>query len=204
MWPSERRVWQIPSAMYKVTQTTVKRRNVDIAEWSLVATSDIQIGTFLGFYTGDHEIEYRDSLYAAKLDHTHIYPFANEANITSQERKNRPLANMNEPNLGDNANCCFLVQDFKHDEVEGIENIVNYDTARFFRGLACFTCDNVKVGEQLTWYYGKAYEENRRQQGYKAGEECLSLLEEKEFIAENSQAVLAVMPKVPYLSLIHI
>lgn len=202
MWPSERRVWQIPSAMYEVLQTTVKRRNMDIVEWSLVATSDIQIGTFLGFYTGDHDLEYRDSLYAAKLDHVHIYPFSNEANITLQERENRPLANMNEPNVGEHANCCFVVQDFKHDEVEGVENIYKYDIARFFRGLACFTCDNVKVGDQLTWYYGKSYEGNRIEQGYIAGEECLSLLQKKEFIAENSQAVLAAMPKVPYTCLI--
>ena len=201
MWPSEQLISQIFSK-YKVQQTTVKRRNTDIVEWSLVATCDIAIGTFLGFWTGDQDIAYRDSLYAAKLDHMHIYPFANEANITYSERENRPFANMNEPNFGHHANCCFIIQDFRHDEVEGIENIFKYNAARFFRGLACFTCDNVKVGEQLTWYYGKAYEENRSQQGYREGEQCLSLLEGKEFIAENSQAVLAVMHKVPYTCLI--
>ena len=33
------------------------------------------MGTFLGFYTGDFTIAYRDSLYAVKLNHVHIYPF---------------------------------------------------------------------------------------------------------------------------------
>lgn len=202
IWPSQRHLSQIIATLYRIQETTLHRRNVDIIEWSLIATSDIAMGTFLGFYTGDHDIEYRDSVYAAKLDNVHIYPFADEANITRQERDNRPFANMNEPNTGEHANCCFIVQDFGHDEVEGIERIDQYEKARFFRGLACFTCDAVKRGEELTWYYGKTYEGNRIKQGYEAGKDCLSLLEKKEFIASNSQAVLAVMPKVPYTCLI--
>ena len=49
-----------------------------------------------------------------------IYPFPDEQNITDEQRKNRPFANMNEPLAGENANCCMIVQDFKHNEIDGL------------------------------------------------------------------------------------
>ena len=132
----------------------------------------------------------------------HIYPFRDESKITLDQRRNRPLANMNEPSVGRYANCCFLPQDFKHDEVEGVENISGHNAARFFRGLACFTCEYVAKNEQLTWHYGNAYAPNRKEQGYEVGKPCLLLLEKQPFIEENSKSVLSVIPKVPYTYLI--
>lgn len=208
MWPSEMqlsqisRVSQITFNMHKVQPTIVRRRNIEITEWSLVATHDIAVGTFIGFYTGDFDDTYRDSLYAAKIDSMHIYPFKDESNISIDERKNRPLANMNEPSVGTYANCCFVPQDFKHDEIEGVQNIPGHKAARFFRGLACFTCENVKKNEELTWHYGNAYAPNRKEQGYEVGKPCLLLLEKQHFIEDDSRSVLSVLPKVPYTCLI--
>ena len=202
MWPAEQRAAQFPSGLYRVQQTKLMRRNVERIEWSLVANCDIPLGTFLGFYTGDHEETYRESLYAADLANIYIYPFKNESNITEEERKSKPFANMNEPNAGDYANCCFVNQDFDHREVEGVENIPNYDIARFFRGLACFTCDDVKRGQELTWHYGKLYQANREEQQYEAGKPCVLLLHHEEFIPGNSQGVLSIMSKVPHTCLV--
>ena len=104
--------------LFRVSQTTFRKRNVEVTEYSLVATQDIPVGTFLGFYTGEFSQNVRESMYAAQLNHIHIYPFANEESITFRERELRPLANMNEPLKGKHANCCMIIQDFSHNEIQ--------------------------------------------------------------------------------------
>lgn len=202
MWPAEQRLSCIRPSLYRLRKTNLYRRNVEVVEWSLVASVEIPIGTFLGFYTGHHSNETHESLYAAKINNTNVYPFANESNITLKERNIRPFANMNEPKVDDAANCCMIYQDFKHDEVDGVNNILNSESARFFRGLACFACRDIKKDEELTWYYGRSYEANRQKQGYEVGRQCDAIVDDLHFVASNSQAVLTVMPKVTYKCLI--
>jgi hypothetical protein len=98
------------------------------------------------------------------------------------------------------ANCCMILQDFSHEEIEfptdfNLQTVAN---ARFFRGLACFTCAQVKNVDELTWYYGVSYEPHRSSIGYKVGQPCRLLVENTAFIPDNSQGVLQVMPKVQY------
>ena len=206
MWVSEYRAICLMDSLYRVSQATFHRRNVEVTEYSLVATKDIPVGTFIGYYTGDFSQSVRLSMYAAKLNHMHIYPFVNEEAITFRERESRPLANMNEPSAGNRANCCMLIQDFRHNEIEfaSESEADELKKARFFRGLACFTCADVKSGEELTWYYGSSYESIRRVQGYKAGTPCQKLIENEAFILENSETVLRVMPRVQYACVIPI
>lgn len=196
------RLPHLPHALYEVKKSTLKRRNLDIIEWSLIATCDIKVNTFLGFYTGSFKSEAYDSLYSAQLDDTHIYPFEDESNISEAERRSKPFANMNEPNESEHANCCFVVQDFKHDEVQDIQNIPNHERALYFRGLACFSCIDIKKDDELTWYYGDSYEPNRIRQGYKAGKPCTLLLQKQAFIEKDSLGVLSVLPKIPSTYLI--
>lgn len=208
MWPSEQKARDvlresiqmcIPSNMYHVATTKLQKRNLEKTEWSLRATQNIPTGTFLGFYTGEYTTYSRKSMYAAQvLYNTYIYPFPNEENITSEQRKAKPLANMNEPQKNTNANCCMIVQDFALNEVQQIPDHIVAKNPRFFRGLACFTCTDVKIGEELTWYYGKMYEQNRSEQGYEAGIECELLLNKTVFIPENSKGILKVMPKIAF------
>jgi hypothetical protein len=206
MWQAEYRAICLMDSLFRVAQTSFSKRNVEVTEYSLVATRDIPVGTFIGFYTGEFSQDERSSMYAAKLNHMHIYPFANEETITIGERESRPLANMNEPSKGTYANCCMIVQDFKHDEIIFANDLQGQEVsrARFFRGLACFTCARVKGGEELTWYYGKSYESNRASQGYEAGRPCNMLIENTAFIPDDSQGVLSVMPRVEYSCVIPI
>ena len=206
MWVSEYRAICLMNSLYRVSQTTLYKRNIEVTEYKLVATQNIPFGTFLGFYTGNFSKTLRTSKYAAKLSHMHIYPFVNEEAITFRERELRPLANMNEPSAGNDANCCMLVQDFSHNEIEfeSEEQAQELQKARFFRGLACFTCANVKSGEELTWYYGSSYEPNRELEGYKAGSPCQKLMKKEAFILDNSESVLRVMSRIQYACVIPI
>ena len=194
MWRGEYRSNCIRNGLYDISSTTLVKKNEETRQWTLKAVIDIPIGIFLGFYTGEYSTNLRESLYSAQLNNIFIYPFPDEHNITDEQRKNRPFANMNEPLAGENANCCMIVQDFKHDEIDGL--VEGDDKALFFRGLACFTCADVKTGDDLTWYYGKAYEENRQQQGYDAGKPCELLTQRVAFIPSNSTGVLSFMPRV--------
>ena len=181
-----------PSAFYKIAQKKMVYRNAERVEWYLVALVDLSVGTFLGFYTGDFSLVQKTSLYAAQVDRTFIYPFPDEDTITREQREARPFANMNEPVKGSHANCCMIVQDF--DETEVVDG--DCEEARFYRGLACYTCADVKAGDELTWYYGKSYDAARGKQGYEAGNNCKRLLNKQVFIPSRSQGVLRIIPKV--------
>lgn len=198
MWPAQTRASCFRAEMYEIKRDSVFKRNMHIVEWSLVATRDIPIGTFLGFYSGEFDLSIRNSLYAAKLDNFHIYPFPDEDNISEEQRSQRPFANMNEPNIHEFANCCMIVQDFAHTEIENVSYIPNFEAARFFRGLACFSCAEIKSGESLTWHYGPSYESHRQQQHYVAGRQCKKIIDKEVFIPSNSQGVLQVISKVPH------
>ena len=192
MWRAQYRASCLQDALCRVTSTVLTRRNAEVTEWALVATADLPLGTFLGFYAGDVSTEARESLYSAQVGRVYIYPFEDEARITAPQRAARPLACMNEPAEGACANCCMVVQDFLPDEVIG----VGPPTARFYRGLACFTCKAVARGEPLTWHYGRSYEAHRRAQGYRAGAPCELLTQGAPFLPDASQGVLARMPRV--------
>ena len=191
MWSAEYRSACMRDGLYRVVPHTFVRRNVEITEWSLVANVDLPKGTFLGFYSGAFDTEERESLYAAKVDDIYIYPFPNEQNISVQQRHARPFANMNEPAVHSYANCCMIVQDFLPSEVVGVEG-----DAKFFRGLACFTCEDVRAEDHLTWHYGRSYEAHRQSQGYEAGQPCKALVEEEVFVPSNSEGVLRYVAQV--------
>ena len=180
--------------VFRVSTKTVRLRNVEKTEWSLVAQTFIPSNTFLGFYTGVFDTHERESLYSVKIDSIFIYPFENESAITHDERLRHPFANMNEPDANTYANCCMIIQDFDCSEVDN----GNADPrVRFYRGLACFTCKDIEENEELTWHYGKSYEENRLLQGYEAGWPCEKLLQKLIFIPSNSSGVFKYLPKVP-------
>ena len=194
MWQGEYRSNCIRNGLYDISSTTLVKKNEETQQWTLKAVIDIPTSVFLGFYTGEYSTDTRESLYSAQVNHIFIYPFPDEDNITEEQRKHRPFANMNEPVYGEYANCCMIVQDFKHDEIDGL--VEGDEKALFFRGLACFTCADVKEGDALTWYYGKTYEPNRQQQGYKSGQPCELLTEGAAFIPPNSSGVLSLTPRV--------
>ena len=148
-----------------------------------LANVDIPKGSFVGFYTGTFSTEQVESLYAAQVDDMFIYPFADERAITVFDRNRRPLANMNEPLEHTHANCCMIVQDFLPHEVLDVPH--TEDSARFFRGLVCFTCEDVKKEQELTWHYGRHYASHREQEGYKAGKPCKALLDKEVFMRRS-------------------
>lgn len=191
MWVAEYRASCLKENLIQVVPKVFRKRNQDITEWSLVAKTDIPLGTFIGFYSGEFATDVRESLYSAKVDSTHIYPFPDEERITALQRTQRPLANMNEPAKGSYANCCMLVQDFSTQEV-----VHSSPDVRFYRGLACFTCTDIKANEELTWHYGASYQSHRDEQDYEVGYNCKLLTQKKVFIPDHSQGVLSVMPKI--------
>ena len=201
MWSAEYRAASIQNSdvetlshLYRVNTSILLKKNIQVIEWSLIANMDLEKGTFLGFYTGEFTTEQKSSIYSAQVDDILIYPFENEQNITEEERNLRPFANMNEPKVNRFANCCMIPQDFLHNEVSNVP--AHEMHAHFFRGLACFTCDNITKGEELTWYYGKSYESHRQHQGYMAGKACKAIIEKEIFIPSNSQGVLQILSKV--------
>jgi hypothetical protein len=169
--------------------------------WTLVAARNIRAGEFVGFYTGSMDkttctLEGKYALHMGKSQPC-IIPFEDERNISFKDRENHPLSCMNEPLKGEPANCHMVIQDFSHSEVGGSEHVLNGGSARFFRGLACITCENVRKGDDLTWYYGKSYEPIRVNEGYSAGTECTKVLEAEVFVADNSKTVLSAIASVP-------
>lgn len=169
--------------------------------WSVVAKRDLTTGTLIGFYTGDMQpMCPPGSHYALQFGATQpcIVPFPNEKAISSVQRDTHPLASMNEPEEHYYANCYMVAQDFAADEIEGVTALEGHGTARFFRGMACFACTDIRAGHTLTWNYGPAYEAIRQLVGYTAGWPCRRVMEHEAFIEAKSQSVLSVLPKVPH------
>ena len=183
-----------------VKRTRLVTRNGETREWSLIAKRPLPIGSFVGFYTGDYMASNAESLYAVDLGpgQPTIFPFSDEQKIRSTERDRHPLASANEPPDGQHANMHMEPQDFATEEVEGATSHYNHDIAKFFRGLACFTCTDVAAGEQLTWHYGPSYEPHRVRQGYTAGLPCKRVLDGTPFLLKDSASVLQTLPRVPY------
>ena len=65
MWRAQYRASCLPGALYRVASTVLTRRNAEVTEWALVATADLPLGTFLGFYAGDVSTEARDGAHRA-------------------------------------------------------------------------------------------------------------------------------------------
>jgi len=183
--------------MVIVKRTKVRVRNGEARMWALVAKRDIPAATFVAFYTGDMASRScpHGSHYALDVGPHQpcIVPFPDEAKIRPVERDAHPLASMNEPGKGESANCHMAVQDFGADEVEGADG----EAVRFFRGMACFTCQTVGAGEALTWYYGAAYQAIRDVVGYEAGGVCKRVEDGEVFIKKDSESVLEALPRVP-------
>ena len=186
-----------------VNRTCLLVRNRETKMWGLHAKRDIKAGEFIGIYTGSYA-----SLtcpprtrYAVDIGPSQpcIVPFPDEDHITSAERDTHPLACMNEPSEGEFANTHMVIQDFAHDEVEGVESIPHHEQARFFRCMACFACEDIRCGDALTWNYGTSYEPIRTLLGYVAGQPSRRVLAGEVFIAPNSQGVLdALHQRVPH------
>ena len=186
---------------YLYNRVLVKRsrllvRNRETRMWSLVAKRDLPRGTFVGFYTGAMDRnECPESYYALDMGPGApcIVPFADEQRITPFERDRHVLASMNEPVQGEHANCDMVPQDYSHAEIDNVQAIANHETARFFRGIACFTCVDVRRGDQLTWYYGDSYQPHRDHIGYVAGMRCRDLDG-----LVHSRSILDSLQRVPH------
>ena len=191
MWSAEHQTACLLNDKVIALPKVMTRKKLQVTEWSLVAKVNMPPATFIGFYSGEFSTDRRESLYSAQVDQMHIYPFADEENITLQERIARPLASMNEPAHNTDANCCMIVQDFAPNEVAH-----SSPNVRFYRGLACFTCAHVYADEEITWNYGASYEANRQMQGYEAGPPCKLLRQQIPFLPDESRGVLDQMPIV--------
>jgi len=183
-----------------VKRTRLRTRNAEKREWSLVAKTDIPIGTFIAFFTGSMSTlaSSAQSLYAVDMGpgQPTIVPFPDEDHITPQERDRNPLACSNEPAEGQHANMHLMPQDFARSEISGIETLYNNDIAHYFRGLAAFACRDIEAGEQLTWHYGSSYEPNRLLMNYAAGFPCKRILEDEPFVQNDSKSVLDTLTRV--------
>lgn len=175
-----------------VKRTRLRVRNQETRMWSLVLKRDVSAGEFIGFYTGNMSSRTcpPGSHYALHVGQSQpcIVPFQTENHISPQERDAHPLASMNEPVKDEYANCHMAVQDFSHSEIQGVTVIQHHETARYFRGMACFACKDIPAGEALTWNYGPSYEPIRQQMGYTAGQLCRRVLENEIFIKPDSQS----------------
>ena len=164
--------------------------------WSLVTKRDMPAGTFLGCYTGamDRNACPDPSYYALDMGAGApcILPFPDEQRIKAYERDRHPFASMNEPGLGQFSTVHLEAQDFSHDEIDHVEAIANYETARFFRAICCFTCADVRQGDQLTWFYGASYQRHRDQIGYTAGGPC------RTGVVTEPRSILESLGKVPH------
>ena len=160
----------------------LRRRNVDGMQWMLASKRDLAPGTFLGMYDGTFRATSSASLYAIEITNdVSVFPFDDEAHISYSQRAERPLASMNEPRAGAQANCAIVMVDFAADEVSDVNRIPNYEDAYFFRGLVCVTCSRVRAHDELTWHYGDDYEAHRRREGYVAGTPCVRKLTQADF-----------------------
>ena len=185
-----------------VKRTRLNVRNQQTRMWGLHAKRDLKAGEFIGIYTGSYAsltcpLRTR---YAVDVGPSQpcIVPFADEDQITPNERETHPLACMNEPSEGEFANTHMAIQDFTHAEVEGVEFIPHHEQARFFRCMAGFACEDIPSGAALTWNYGTSYEPIRTLLGYVAGKPCRRVLADEVFIAPNSKAVLDALGRVPH------
>jgi hypothetical protein len=190
MFKSIYRSSYITNNLFEILQVEKNQETTNVLEWGLFAKIDLPASTFLGFYTGTFSVTEKPSRYSLSVVKVHIYPFDDEDNITHSERLEHPLASMNEPKEDEEANCCFFVQDFHPHEVVHMEQTLEH----IFRGVACFTCRDIRQGEELTWYYGKQYESIRREKGYKAGKPCSNLEELRMTI--DSSSILRFLPKI--------
>lgn len=87
---------------------------------------DIDKGECPGFYNGSVSATNPSDLYSVQVDSRHyISPFPDTLNISHSERDAHPFANMNEPYVGDAANCFMIIQDLLPHEVEweGVERV---------------------------------------------------------------------------------
>ena len=158
-------------------------------------------GEFLGFFTHHEpgqvctEAEENDYNFSASSKCV-LVPFRDVSKITHQQRRNHPIACMNEPKKGERATATIVCQDFLVKEVEACPQGSGGGhqpgcRAKYMRGWAMFTCVAVGKDEELTWYYGDAYGPVRQRKGYEAGEECRSVLEGESLGAQNASALLA-------------
>ena len=185
-----------------VKRTRLYVKNKEVRVWGLVAKCDIPSGTFIGFYTGAYDrtiCPSSDSIYALDMGRGQpcILPFADENRITPHERNMHPLACMNEPSDQEHANCHMVVQDFARSEVEFSQFSNYHQTAWFFRGVACFACDDIAHGDPLTWHYGNEYQSHRDNIGYVVGKTCRAIEDEDLFVKERSRAVFKRLEHVP-------
>jgi hypothetical protein len=185
-----------------VKRTRVKVRNQETRMFSLISKRDLTRGEFIGFFTGSMSSRTcpPGSHYAVFMGPSQpcISPFQDENHISPQDRDTHPLASMNEPSEGEFANCHMAVQDFSHSEIENLTAIQHHESARYFRGLACFACQDIPAGQALTWVYGPAYEPIRQLMQYAAGKTCRSVLDGEIFIKPDSKSVLdALHERVP-------
>lgn len=193
-WPAQNRASCLVRGLYEVQYSLITKRNLETFEWSLVATRDLAVGTFLGFYSGRACMDCTErTVYGLKVTSAFVLlPFDDERNITFAEREARPLACMNEPTRGETANCCMVPQDFARDEVDGVAQLADHEKARYFRGIACFTCREVQAGEELTWHYGPSYAPHREEAGYEVGADCPERFE------NDPRRLLRAMRRVPH------
>ena len=82
MWSAEHKTSCLLNDKVIVLPKVMTRKNLQVTEWSLVAKVDMPPATFIGFYSGEFSMDRRESLYSAQVDQMHIYPFADEENIT--------------------------------------------------------------------------------------------------------------------------
>ena len=111
---------------------------------------------------------------------TELFPFKTN-HITNTQRQTFPLTMMNEPREDETANVNLIVQDFLTEEIDfsrenakfhNIEKDTDKGPVILWRGLAAYTCCDVKKHEELTWYYGKHYAPIRKKKKYTAGKDC--------------------------------
>lgn len=188
------------SSTVLIRQETLVSRNRTCQEWGLFALRDLPAGTFVGFYSGDYLPDQAGtSAYTVRMGRFEpcIVPFRDETSISREERVLHPLASMNEPPAGEHANCHMQAQDFSASEIQGLDPAPASVPVRFYRGLACFACDDVKEGSALTWHYGTAYQPMRDEKRYEAGYLCKKVLDGEAFVASDSAAVLRAIERVP-------
>ena len=94
------------------------------------------------------------------------------------------LANMNEPREGSHSNVMPVLQDFTADEVQ------DGSPGMYYRGVVFFTCCDVQKGDELTWYYGRHYQQTRDRKGYVAGLPCAAVLAKEHFLPDKSLGVV--------------
>lgn len=155
-------------------------------QYALYAQKDYVPNECVGVYWGNvRSHPPKERKYAVQLSKdAYIDPYPLPVQLA--DRIKSPLPCMNEPSVNKQANCVMRPMNLPASYVQG------GDANHFYKALVCFACDAISKGTELTWHYGKTYDEIRKTENYEAGKVC-----ELDFRVDDARLLQSVRKTYP-------